>query len=182
MTQLETSIPEVLLFEPKVFTDERGCFFETFNLRIIEALGGHAFVQDNESQSKEGVLRGLHYQLGRPQGKLLRVVQGEVFDVAVDMRKASSTFGKWASAILSGENKRLLWIPPGFAHGFLTLSSWAVLVYKCTDVYSPKDERTLIWDDPTLNIPWPLGGNGRKPLLSPKDVRGVPFLNAEVYP
>lgn len=179
MTVTDTAIPGVLLFEPRVFKDDRGCFLETFNPKIRDAIGAHSFVQDNESQSKQYVLRGLHYQVRRPQGKLVRVVQGEVFDVAVDLRKSSPTFGKWTASILSGNNKYLLWVPPGFAHGFLTLSSWAVLVYKCTDLYSAQDERTLLWNDPQVRIEWPISG---EPLISPKDERGSLLRDAEVYP
>jgi dTDP-4-dehydrorhamnose 3,5-epimerase len=178
MTVTQLNIGGVLLFEPKVFLDERGGFLETFTQEMSQAIGCPTFVQDNESHSKRGVLRGLHYQVTRAQGKLVRVVVGEVFDVAVDLRKSSSTFGKWTSAILSGQNKHVLWVPEGFAHGFLTLSESAVLVYKCTNVYSPQHERTLIWDDPDLGIQWPLIG---KPLLSPKDQSGVRLCNAEVY-
>jgi dTDP-4-dehydrorhamnose 3,5-epimerase len=178
MNVTQLSIGEVLLIEPKVFLDERGGFLETFNREISEAIGCPTFVQDNESHSKRGVLRGLHYQVTKAQGKLVRVVAGEVFDVAVDLRKGSPTFGKWTSALLSGQNKHILWVPEGFAHGFLTLSESAVLAYKCTNVYSPQHERTLIWDDPDVGIQWPLTG---RPLLSPKDQSGARFRNAEVY-
>lgn len=178
MNVTQLSIEGVLLFEPKVFLDGRGCFLETFNQEISKAIGSPIFVQDNESHSKRGVLRGLHYQVTKAQGKLVRVVSGEVFDVAVDLRKGSPTFGKWTSAILSGQNKHILWVPPGLAHGFLTLSESAVLAYKCTDAYSPQHERTLIWDDPDVAIQWPRTGI---PLLSPKDQLGIRFRNAEVY-
>jgi dTDP-4-dehydrorhamnose 3,5-epimerase len=178
MTVTELSTAGALLFQPKVYEDERGSFSETFNQQISESIGGDAFVQDNESHSKRGVLRGLHYQVIQPQGKLVRVVAGEVFDVIVDLRKYSPTFGKHCSVTLSGHNKRILWVPKGFAHGFLTLSDWAVLAYKCTDRYSPQHERTLIWNDPALGIEWPTNGN---PLLSPKDARGMAFRDAEVY-
>ncbi len=168
----------VLLFEPAVFLDERGSFWETWNQEMNEAIGPYAFVQDNHSLSQRGVLRGLHYQVTRAQGKLVRVVAGEVFDVAVDLRKDSPTFGKWVSAVLSEQNKHILWVPKGFAHGFLTVSESATLVYKCTALYSPQHERTLIWNDSDLAIRWPLSGT---PLLSPKDQKGVRLGDAEVY-
>lgn len=178
MNVTQLGIEGVLLIAPKVFLDERGAFLETFNQEISRAIGSPTFVQDNESHSKRGVLRGLHYQVAKAQGKLVRVVAGEVFDVAVDLRKGSPTFGKWTSAILSGQNKHIFWIPPGLAHGFLALSESAILSYKCTDAYSPQHERTLIWDDPDVGIQWPLTGG---PILSPKDQAGVRFCNAEVY-
>lgn len=178
MTVSELDAVGVLLFEPKVFVDDRGCFLETFSAEIAKSIGCYSFAQDNESFSKRGVLRGLHYQIPRAQGKLVRVVEGEVFDVAVDLRRSSPTFGKWTSATLSGQNKHILWIPKGFAHGFLTLSEFALLAYKCTDPYAPQHERSLIWNDPDLGIPWPKIAN---PLLSPKDQRGLRFRDAEVY-
>lgn len=178
MTITQLSTAGVLVFRPKVYVDQRGSFSETFNLEISESIGDPIFTQDNESHSKRGVLRGLHYQVTRPQGKLVRVVVGEVLDVVVDLRKCSPTFGKYSSVILSGENKHILWVPKGFAHGFLTLSESAVLVYKCTDQYSPQHERTLIWNDPDIGIQWPLTGT---PLLSPKDEQGRRFRDAEVY-
>lgn len=178
MTVTELSTKGALLLRPKVYEDERGSFSETFNQEISEAIGGAAFVQDNESHSKRGVLRGLHYQVLQPQGKLVRVVMGEIFDVIVDLRKCSPTFGKHCSITLSGQNRYILWVPKGFAHGFLTLSESAVMVYKCTDRYSPQHERTLIWNDPDLGIQWPLN---RNPIISPKDARGLPFRDAEVY-
>ncbi|MEY4209903.1 MAG: dTDP-4-dehydrorhamnose 3,5-epimerase [Pseudomonadota bacterium] len=166
-TRLE--IPEVILFEPTVFGDERGFFYESFNQQTFNQLTGLnvQFVQDNHSKSQKGVLRGLHYQLPpKAQGKLVRVVQGEVFDVAVDIRQNSPTFGQWVSAILSSENKQQLWIPEGFAHGFLTLSETAEFLYKTTDYYAPEMERCIVWDDDALGIDWPLD---KQPLLSPKD-------------
>jgi dTDP-4-dehydrorhamnose 3,5-epimerase len=178
-TRLE--IPEVILFEPKVFGDERGFFYESFNQQKFNELSGLnvQFVQDNHSKSQKGVLRGLHYQLPpKAQGKLVRVVQGEVFDVAVDIRKSSPTFGQWVSAILSAENKQQLWIPEGFAHGFLTLSETAEFLYKTTDYYAPEMERSIVWNDEVLCIDWPLGG---EPSLSAKDKVGNNFLSAIVF-
>lgn len=172
MNVIDTEIPDVKIFEPKVFGDERGFFFESFNQKIFEAAVGRKveFVQDNHSKSVKGVLRGLHYQLPpMAQGKLVRVVQGEVFDVAVDIRKSSPTFGKWVGVNLSAENKRQLWIPEGFAHGFLTLSETAEFLYKTTNYYSPSNEACLIWNDPQFNISWPWDSN---PLLAVKDARG----------
>ena len=172
------AIPDVLLMEPKVFGDERGFFMESFNQRnFCDATGlDLQFVQDNHSRSARHVLRGLHYQAMQPQGKLVRVVAGEVFDVAVDVRPGSPTFGKWAGEILSGANKRQLWVPPGLAHGFLVLSDTADFLYKTTDYYAPAHERCIAWNDPTLAIDWPL--NGQTPLLSAKDVAGTAFLAA----
>ncbi len=172
------AIPDVLLMEPKVFGDERGFFMESFNQRnFCDATGlDLQFVQDNHSRSARNVLRGLHYQAMQPQGKLVRVVAGEVFDVAVDVRPGSPTFGKWAGEILSGANKRQLWVPPGLAHGFLVLSDTADFLYKTTDYYAPAHERCIAWNDPTLAIDWPL--NGQTPLLSAKDLAGVAFLAA----
>ena len=169
-TRLE--IPEVILFEPKVFGDERGFFYESFNQQKFNELSGLnvQFVQDNHSKSQKGVLRGLHYQLPpKAQGKLVRVVQGEVFDVAVDIRKSSPTFGQWVSAILSAENKQQLWIPEGFAHGFLTLSETAEFLYKTTDYYAPEMERCIVWDDGDIGVNWPLIG---AVFLSDKDIGG----------
>ena len=166
-----TTIPDVLLIEPKVFGDARGFFFESFNQKAFEQATGCkvAFVQDNHSKSALNVLRGLHYQVNQPQGKLVRVVQGEVFDVAVDIRKDSKTFGQWVGEILSAENKKQLWIPPGFAHGFLTLSESAEFLYKTTDYYAPEFERCIAWDDPKIGINWPLSA---APILSAKDRAG----------
>jgi len=176
----KTEIPDLLLLKPKVFGDARGFFMESYNDRFFKELGiSHSFVQDNHSSSSKGILRGLHYQIGSPQGKLVRVVRGAVFDVAVDMRKSSKTFGKWVGVELSEENKQLFWIPPGFAHGFLVLSERADFLYKTTDFYSPKDERCLLWNDPTLNIHWPLFGE--EPILSDKDRKGSLLGEAEIY-
>ncbi|MBE7526291.1 MAG: dTDP-4-dehydrorhamnose 3,5-epimerase [Nitrosomonas sp.] len=174
------AIPEVVLIEPRVFGDERGFFFESFNqIKFEEAIGRSVqFVQDNHSRSVKHVLRGLHYQIQQPQGKLVRVVQGEVFDVAVDLRKSSPTFGQWASRILSAENKCQLWIPEGFAHGFVVLSDTAEFLYKTTDYYAPAHERCLLWNDPALDIQWPAGIN---PILSAKDAQGKSFNEAETF-
>ena len=181
MNVVETKIPDLLIIEPRVFGDERGFFFESFNEQAFnEATGNRLpFVQDNHSKSVKGVLRGLHYQLPpRAQGKLVRVVQGEVFDVAVDIRKDSPTYGQWVGEILSAENKKQLWIPPGFAHGFLTLSDTAEFLYKTTDYWSPEHERAILWNDTTLNIDWPL--NGLQPTLAAKDAAAVTFNAAEI--
>ncbi len=174
------AIPEVVLMEPKVFGDERGFFFESFNQAKFEAVTGvkTAFVQDNHSRSAKNVLRGLHYQIRQPQGKLVRVVQGEVFDVAVDIRQSSPTFGKWVGEILSAENKKQLWIPEGFAHGFVVLSESAEFLYKTTDYYAPEYERCLIWNDPSINIQWP---TEFEPVLSGKDRQGMTIENAELF-
>lgn len=174
------AIPEVVLIEPKVFGDERGFFFESFNQARFEETVGRKinFVQDNHSRSVKNVLRGLHYQIQQPQGKLVRVVQGEVFDVAVDLRKSSPTFGRWVGQVLSAENKHQLWIPEGFAHGFVVLSDTAEFLYKTTDYYAPAHERCLLWNDPVLNIQWPLG---IAPVLSAKDTQGKPFNEVEVF-
>ena len=175
-----TAIPEVLEIEPKVFGDARGFFFESFNQKAFAAATGMdlPFVQDNHSRSARGVLRGLHYQVKQPQGKLVRVVRGSVFDVAVDIRKSSPTFGKWVGCELSEENQRQLWVPPGFAHGFLVLSDSADFLYKTTDYYAPEHERCVAWDDPTLAIQWP---QGPAPAVSAKDAAGTSFLDAELY-
>jgi dTDP-4-dehydrorhamnose 3,5-epimerase len=175
MTVISTDIPDVLILEPKVFGDSRGFFFESFNEKVFrEATGVTAhFVQDNHSRSARNVLRGLHYQIEQPQGKLVRCTQGEVFDVAVDIRRDSPTFGKWVGAILSEENKRQMWIPPGLAHGFLVLSDSADFLYKTTEYYAPQHERAILWSDPDLAIAWPLAG---APLLSVRDA-GAPRLN-----
>lgn len=175
------SIPDVMLFTPRVFGDTRGFFYESFNQHIFEQLTGlkRHFVQDNHSKSQRGVLRGLHYQLPpKAQGKLVRVVQGEVFDVAVDIRKHSPTFGQWAGAVLSADNKQQMWIPEGFAHGFLTLSESAEFLYKTTDSYDPSCERCIAWDDAELAIEWPWQG---QPLLSDKDRQGVVLNVADVF-
>jgi dTDP-4-dehydrorhamnose 3,5-epimerase len=177
--KVQTGINDVLVLLPQVFGDERGFFFESYNERAFRELGiPYHFVQDNHSRSQKNVLRGLHYQIQHPQGKLVRVVSGEVFDVAVDLRRDSPTFGKWIGEVISAENKRILWVPPGFAHGFLVLSDWAEFLYKATDCYAPEHERTIRWDDPELGIAWPLSG---QPILSAKDKLGRAFRDAEVY-
>ena len=174
MNLIKTDISDVLIIEPKVFGDDRGFFFESFNQRLWEEETGQEthFVQDNHSLSSKGVLRGLHYQTHQPQGKLVRVVTGEVFDVAVDIRKGSATFGKWVGSTLSAENKRQLWIPAGLAHGFLVVSDFAEVLYKTTDYYAPEFERSIQWDDPDLEISWPLDGNV---VVSAKDAEGDTF-------
>lgn len=175
------SIPDVVLITPQVFGDERGFFMETFRQSEFEThCGPHHFVQDNHSRSAQGILRGLHYQHQQPQGKLVRVTQGEVFDVAVDMRKSSPYFGQWVGALLSEENQQLLWVPPGFAHGFYVTSASADFQYKCTDYYAPGDEVSIRWDDPTLDIQWPLVGH-QPPQLSAKDQQGSTFKNAPTF-
>jgi dTDP-4-dehydrorhamnose 3,5-epimerase len=180
MFATRTTIPEVLLIEPRIFGDSRGFFFESFNARTFEQMTGlrPTFVQDNHSRSSKDVIRGLHYQIEQPQGKLVRVVEGEVFDVAVDIRRSSPTFGKWVGVYLSAENKRQLWVPEGFAHGFLVISETAEFLYKTTDYYAPEYERSLLWNDPELGINWPLSG---EPRLSTKDVAAPPFSEAEVF-
>ncbi|MBC3466328.1 dTDP-4-dehydrorhamnose 3,5-epimerase [Pseudomonas sp. RW10S2] len=181
MNIIHTDIPDVLIIEPKVFGDSRGFFFESFNARDFAAEAGFDahFVQDNHSRSQHGVLRGLHYQIDNPQGKLVRVVQGEVLDVAVDIRRSSPTFGKWVATRLSAEDHRQFWIPPGFAHGFVVLSESADFLYKTTDYYNPAAERCIRWDDPQLAIDWQLES---EPLLSAKDQAGVLLRNAELFP
>jgi dTDP-4-dehydrorhamnose 3,5-epimerase len=175
-----TAIADVLVIEPRVFADERGFFFESFNRRdFAQATGIDAeFVQDNHSRSVRNTLRGLHYQIQRAQGKLVRVVAGELFDVAVDLRRNSPSFGKWVGNRLSAENKRMLWIPAGFAHGFVVLSETADFLYKTTDYWAPQHERTLLWNDPELGIAWPLAG---EPILAPKDQAGKRLAEAEVF-
>ena len=181
MKAIPTEIPDVIILEPQVFYDARGFFMETYHLSKLAELGITAqFVQDNHSQSQRGTLRGLHYQIRQAQGKLLRVVNGEIFDVAVDLRRRSPTFGQWTGAILSADNKRQLWVPPGFAHGFYALSATVDLIYKVTDYYAPEWDRTLLWNDPQINIAWPLV-EGQPPVLSAKDVQGRPFSQAEVF-
>jgi dTDP-4-dehydrorhamnose 3,5-epimerase len=181
MNSVATSIPDVLIFEPKVFGDDRGFFFESFNERqFLEATGRQVtFVQDNHSRSQRGVLRGLHYQLQNPQGKLVRVARGEVLDIAVDIRRQSPTFGQSVSVLLSEENKRQLWIPEGFAHGFVVLSETADFLYKTTDYYNPAAERCIAWNDPALAIDWQLGG--LEPRLSAKDQQGKPLAEADLF-
>jgi dTDP-4-dehydrorhamnose 3,5-epimerase len=177
---IPTNLPEVKILEPKIFGDVRGFFFESFNARDFEKAIGISveFVQDNHSKSAKGVLRGLHYQIQHPQGKLVRVVSGEVFDVAVDMRSSSPSFGQWTGLHLSSENHRQLWIPPGFAHGFMVVSDYAEFLYKTTDYWHPEHERSLSWNDPTLNITWP---NQIKPLLSAKDQVAPNLDQAELF-
>lgn len=195
MRVITTDVPGVLLFEPKVFGDARGFFYESYNQRAFDAaldgvvatpqaLGGGSesrlqFVQDNHSRSSRNVLRGLHYQIRQPQGKLVRVIAGEVFDVAVDLRASSATFGKWAGMLLSDENRRQAWIPPGFAHGFVVLSETAEFLYKTTDYWAPEHERCIAWDDPAIGIVWPIPG---APLLSAKDQAGLALADAETFP
>lgn len=177
----KTNIPDVLLIEPDVFQDERGWFMETFQVREYGKLGIHYnFVQDNHSRSRKGVLRGLHYQISAPQGKLIRVVLGEVYDVVVDLRRGSGTFGEWVGEYLTTSNKLQLWAPPGFAHGYYVLSEWAEFIYKTTDYYAPGSERTLLWSDPDISIKWPLV-NEEPPFLSLKDSQGKLLSEAEVF-
>jgi dTDP-4-dehydrorhamnose 3,5-epimerase len=181
MNFINTSIPDVILIEPKVLYDERGFFLETYQAKVYAAAGISAnFVQDNHSRSKQGTLRGLHYQIQQSQGKLVRVVKGEIFDVAVDLRKSSPTFGEWVGTYLSSENKHQIWIPPGFAHGFYVVGEWAEIYYKASDYYTPQWERTLLWNDPILNIEWPLI-DGKAPIISKKDAQGLPLSEAELY-
>jgi len=205
MKYTQLNIRDIVLIEPQVFGDHRGFFMETFrddefnlkitrNLKVIHNLkvarnlkvtrktnaARVIFVQDNHSKSSQGILRGLHYQIKQPQGKLVRVISGEVFDVAVDIRKSSPFFGKWAGAILSAENKKMLWVPPGFAHGFYVLSDEAEFTYKCTDYYAPEHERCILWDDPSIAIDWPIIP-GLSPILSQKDKEGYLLENAEVF-
>ncbi|MEY3869723.1 MAG: hypothetical protein RLZZ338_3614 [Cyanobacteriota bacterium] len=181
MNVIPTEIPDVLIIEPKVFGDERGFFFESFNHRVFAEKTGvnSEFVQDNHSRSVKNVLRGLHYQMENPQGKLLRVIMGEIFDVAVDIRKSSPTFGQSVSCILSAENKRQFWVPPGFAHGFLVISDIAEVLYKTTEYYAPQHERAILWNDPDLAIAWPLPENN--PILSAKDEAGKTLKTADIY-
>ncbi len=180
MNVMPTAIPAVLIVEPLVFGDERGYFYESFNARKFKDLTGLEpdFVQDNHSRSTKNVLRGLHYQIKQPQGKLIRIVAGEVFDVAVDIRKGSTTFGRWVGQTLSAENKQQLWIPVGFAHGFLVLSDYAEFLYKTTDYWAPEHERCIAWNDPDLAVQWPLTGT---PILSGKDANGAALARAEVF-
>jgi dTDP-4-dehydrorhamnose 3,5-epimerase len=179
MKKVSTSLPGVFILEPRVFVDERGFFFESYNQQLMADLGiVETFVQDNHSCSSRNVLRGLHYQVKRPQGKLVRVVEGEILDVAVDLRRSSPGFGGWEAVRLSGENKRMLWIPVGLAHGFLVRSEKAHVLYKATDFYAPEHERTLAWNDPQLKIKWELDG---EPIVSAKDQRGVAFRDIEGF-
>ena len=183
MNIIKTNIPDVKIIEPAVYGDERGFFMETWNHKVFEEkVTGKptSFVQDNHSKSKKGILRGLHYQTGNTQGKLVRVVSGEVFDVAVDLRESSATFGQWVGIYLSAENKRQLWIPEGFAHGFYVTSDEAEFVYKCTDYYNPKGEVSIKWDDPEIGVEWPLSING-SPDLSVKDAEGLSFKDVPYF-
>ena len=180
MKVIPTAIPDVLVFEPGVFGDARGFFMESWNRRALSAAVGRDvdFVQDNHSRSAGRVLRGLHYQVKQPQGKLVRVIAGEVYDVAVDLRRSSPTFGRWVGETLSEANRRSMWVPEGFAHGFLVTSEAADFLYKTTDYYAPEHDRTLLWNDPALGIPWPIEG---EPLLKPRDAAGTPLAQAETY-
>lgn len=181
MDFIQTEIPDVISIEPRVFEDHRGFFLETYQAEKFNQAGLDCnFVQDNHSRSKQGILRGLHYQIRHAQGKLVRVVVGEIFDVAVDIRRSSPTFGRWVGDILSAQNKRQLWVPQGFAHGFYVLSDWAEVLYKTTDFYDPEGERCIAWNDPTLKIEWPIP-QGELPTLSPKDMNGKLFEEAEVF-
>jgi len=179
MKLIPTTIPDVLILEPKVFGDARGFFFESYNKSVLAECGIRAeFVQDNHSRSAKNVLRGLHYQIKQPQGKLVRVVEGEVFDVAVDLRRSSPTFGKWVGVNLSANNKRMLWVPPGFGHGFLVLSEYAEFLYKTTDYYAPEHERCIMWNDSDIGIEWPIK---IEPILSSKDKTGRSLKQAELF-
>lgn len=183
MKATPTALPEVLIVEPQVFGDDRGFFLESWNQRRFDDALGYpvAFVQDNHSMSRRGVLRGMHYQLLQPQGKLVRVVRGRVFDVAVDMRRSSPRFGQWAGVELSADNKRQLWIPPGFAHGFLVLSDEVEFLYKATDFYAPAHERCLAWNDPAVGIDWPLSELAQAPQVSAKDAQGLPLAGCDTF-
>jgi len=180
MKAVRSHLPDVIILEPKVLGDERGFFFESFNARTFEALTGvsRTFVQDNHSKSARKVLRGLHYQIRQPQGKLVRVIQGEVFDVAVDLRRSSPNFGRWTGVTLSADNKKQLWVPEGFAHGFVVLSETAEFLYKTTDFYAPEQERSLLWNDPAIGIDWPFAG---QPMLAAKDAAAVTLDKAETF-
>ena len=180
MIGIPTAIPDVMIIEPKVFGDDRGFFYESFNNRVFEEATGlkRTFVQDNHSRSAKNVLRGLHYQIQHPQGKLVRVVAGEVFDVAVDIRRSSATFGRWVGVVLSAENKKQLWVPEGFAHGFVVLSDVAEFLYKTTDYWYPEFERSIVWNDPDLAIAWPMDAT---PVLAAKDADGRLLRNAELF-
>jgi dTDP-4-dehydrorhamnose 3,5-epimerase len=177
---IPTTLKDVVILEPKVFGDERGFFLEAYNEATFRALGlPTRFVQDNHSGSRKGVLRGLHYQLKQPQGKLVRALRGDIFDVAVDLRQDSAQFGQWFGLVLSAENRRMLWVPPGFGHGFLVLTEFAEVSYKATELYAPAFERSILWNDPAIGIDWPLGG---EPTLSEKDKAGSLLVDAETYP
>lgn len=180
MNIIPTSIPDVLLIEPNVFMDKRGFFLQSYQKKQFQEIGIDAdFVQDNHSKSHLGTLRGLHYQIRQPQGKLIRAIVGEIFDVAVDIRKHSPTFGKWVGDYLSADNKKMLWVPAGFAHGFYVTSEEAEVLYKATDYYAPEWERTILWNDPSIDIQWPIKNS--QPILSPKDEAGKPLVKAEVF-
>ncbi len=181
MKFIPTKIKDALIIEPKVFKDDRGFFMETFRANLLAENGiNYQFVQDNHSGSKKNILRGLHYQIRHPQGKLVRAIRGEIFDVAVDLRRSSDTFGKWVSIILSEGNKKMFWIPPGFAHGYYALSDWAEIVYKATDYYAPESDRSIVWNDPDIAINWPIP-SCTEPLLSEKDRLGKRLKEAEVF-
>jgi len=181
MKYTQIDISGVVLMEPAVFGDERGCFMETWREdEFRKQVADVSFVQDNQSRSCKGTLRGLHYQIQNPQGKLVRVIAGEVFDVAIDLRKSSPSFGRWTGFRLSAENRQMFWVPPGFGHGFYVLSEAAEFVYRCSDYWAPEHERCILWDDPDIGIDWPLLPGGM-PLLSEKDIAGVPFKDAEVF-
>jgi dTDP-4-dehydrorhamnose 3,5-epimerase len=181
MKRIDTALPGVLLIETTIYSDDRGVFFESYNSKRFQSLGlpGH-FVQDNQSNSRQGVLRGLHYQLPQPQGKLVRVVSGKIYDVAVDLQKSSDTFSSWIGICLSGDSNLQLWIPPGFAHGFYVLSDWAEVIYKVTEFYNPETEQTLSWDDPSVGIEWPLINN-QPPILSKKDAAGQQLSSLTLF-
>jgi len=181
MEYLRTSVPDVVILQPKVFGDERGFFLETFRAdEFAEECANVTFVQDNHSGSRQGILRGLHYQIQHAQGKLVRAVAGKIFDVAVDIRRGSPTFGRWVGEVISAENRRQIWIPAGFAHGFYVMSDWAEVFYKATDYYAPAFERSILWNDPALQIDWPLV-DGHLPILSEKDKAAALLQNAEIY-
>ena len=181
MQLVDTTIADVKIIEPKLFGDDRGFFYESWNEQSFAQIGlDLKFVQDNHSKSAKGVLRGMHYQIRKPQGKLVRVVAGSVYDVVVDLRQSSPTFGKWEGFVLSADNKRMLWVPPGFGHGFLSLEDGTEFLYRCTEFYAPEHERSLLWNDPQLAIDWPLYDIG-EPALSAKDAAGVPFASAELF-
>jgi dTDP-4-dehydrorhamnose 3,5-epimerase len=181
MQAIETALPGVLILEPTIFRDERGFFFESYNRRRLQEHTGYDgdFVQDNHSRSRKHVLRGLHYQIRQPQGKLVRVIEGEVFDVAVDIRRSSPNFGKWVGVHQSAQNRKMLWVPAGFAHGFVVVSEACEVLYKTTDYWAPAHERCIQWNDPALGIDWPLSG---EPVMSAKDMKGTLLAQAEVYP
>lgn len=183
MNVIRTKIPDLLILEPKVFGDSRGFFFEAYNERVLEQAAGIKahFVQDNHSRSVKGVLRGLHYQINNPQGKLVRVIGGDVFDVAVDLRKSSPTFRQWVGVRLSDENKRQFWIPPGFGHGFVVMSESVDFIYKTTAYYDQPNDRSLKWDDPAIGIEWPLAELGMAPVLSTKDLKAASFAQADLF-